>query len=126
MSLSLKPEHLRRYRDIAAFLLKYRRSDLVFNTGLASADPSADSDELADDLERLGPTFVKVGQLLSTRPDLLPPPALQSLSRLQDDVEPFPFEDVERIVTAELGVRLSKAFSRFDRPPLAAASLGQV
>src|SRR6185369_12429710 len=100
--LSLKPDHVRRYRDIAGLLLKYGRSDLVFNAGLG--------DELADDLEELGPTFVKVGQLLSTRADLLPPDALRSLSRLQDDVAPFPFADVERIVAAELGARLSKAF----------------
>jgi predicted unusual protein kinase regulating ubiquinone biosynthesis (AarF/ABC1/UbiB family) len=126
MGLSLKPDHLRRYRDIASLLLKYGRSDLVFNAGLAGTDSSASPDELAADLERLGPTFVKVGQLLSTRADLLPPDALRSLSRLQDDVEPFPFEDVERIVAAELGVRVSKAFSRLDETPLAAASLGQV
>jgi len=132
MGLSLKPDHLRRYRDIAGLLLKYGRSDLIFNAGLAAEagapDPavSQTGDALATDLEQLGPTFVKVGQLLSTRADLLPPDALRSLSRLQDDVEPFPFEDVERIVNEELGVRLSKAFSRFDRTPLAAASLGQV
>ena len=74
----------------------------------------------------MGPTFVKFGQLLSSRADLLPPEALRALSRLQDNVGPFPYEDVERIVNEELGVRLSKAFSRFDKTPLAAASLGQV
>jgi predicted unusual protein kinase regulating ubiquinone biosynthesis (AarF/ABC1/UbiB family) len=116
MGLSLKLDHLRRYRDITALLLKYRRPELLLNTGA----------ELADDLEQMGPAFVKVGQLLSTRSDLLPPEALQELSRLQDAVEPFPFADVERIVTEELGVRLSKAFSRFDSTPIAAASLGQV
>ena len=69
---------------------------------------------------------MKLGQLLSSRPDLLPPAYLKALARLQDDVKPFPFEQVEEIVTAELGVRISKAFSRFDREPMAAASLGQV
>jgi ubiquinone biosynthesis protein len=134
MGLSLKPDHLRRYRDIAGLLLKYGRSDLLYQAALAAEgpdgneDPSTDiaADKLAKDLEDLGPTFIKVGQLLSSRGDLLPPEALKSLARLQDDIEPFPFEDVERIVTEELGVRLSKAFSRFDRTPLAAASLGQV
>ena len=122
MGLSLKPDHLRRYRDIAALLLKYGRSDLVFTSGLGVDDvePADDTgrtgSDLADDLEQLGPTFVKVGQLLSTRADLLPPDALRELSRLQDDVEPFAYEDVERIVNEELGVRLSKAFSRFDIP----------
>jgi predicted unusual protein kinase regulating ubiquinone biosynthesis (AarF/ABC1/UbiB family) len=126
MGLSLKPDHLRRYADIAALLLKYGRSDLVFNAGIPGPDSAEAGQALATDLEKLGPTFVKVGQLLSTRADLLPPDALRSLSRLQDDVEPFPFVDVERIVAEELGVRLSKAFSRFDDTPVAAASLGQV
>lgn len=119
MGLSLNADHLRRYRDIAALLLKYGRSDLLLTCGATAA-------ELADDLEELGPTFVKVGQLLSTRADLLPADALRALSRLQDDVEPFPYADVERTVCDELGVRLSKAFSRFDPSPVAAASLGQV
>src|SRR5690606_7718956 len=60
------------------------------------------------------------------RPDLLPAPYIKALERLQDKVAPFPYEDVERIVTEELGVRISKAFQRFDPVPLAAASLGQV
>jgi predicted unusual protein kinase regulating ubiquinone biosynthesis (AarF/ABC1/UbiB family) len=122
MGLSLKPDHLRRYRDIAVLFFKYGRSDLLFRAGFDEETGAA----LARDLEQLGPTFVKVGQLLSTRGDLLPPDALRALSRLQDDVEPFSFAEVERIVGEELGVRVSKAFSRFDSTPLAAASLGQV
>ena len=116
MGLSVKLDHLRRYREITALLLKYRRSELFFGAG----------GELADDLEQMGPAFVKVGQLLSTRSDLLPPETLSELSRLQDAVEPFGYADVERTVAGELGVRLSKAFSRFDTTPIAAASLGQV
>lgn len=81
---------------------------------------------LAHDLEELGPTFVKLGQVLSTRPDLLPAAYVEALTRLQDNVKPFPFADVKRIVEDELGVRLSKAFSTFEESPLAAASLGQV
>jgi len=118
MGLSLKTDHLRRYRDIVALLLKYGRSDLLLSCRGGA--------ELADDLEEMGPTYVKVGQLLSTRADLLPAEALRELSRLQDAVEPFPYPDVERTVCDELGVRLSKAFSRFDPDPIAAASLGQV
>jgi len=67
-----------------------------------------------------------LGQLLSTRADLLPGPYLEALSRLQDHIEPFPYEEVERIVSGELGVRISKAFADFDPAPLAAASLAQV
>jgi ubiquinone biosynthesis protein len=123
---------LSRYKDFAWFLTKYGRADFVKAAGLESLpdeDPAGtgpDAEALARDLESLGPTFIKLGQLLSTRADLLPPPYLEALARLQDDVDPFPFEDVERIVQEELGVRLSKAFDEFDPQPIAAASLGQV
>jgi predicted unusual protein kinase regulating ubiquinone biosynthesis (AarF/ABC1/UbiB family) len=83
-------------------------------------------EELAADIEKMGPTFIKLAQLLSTRADLLPQPYIDALTRLQDKVEPFPFTEVEEIVASELGVRISKAFSRFDSRPIAAASLGQV
>jgi ubiquinone biosynthesis protein len=136
MSISLKPGHLQRYKDIASLVLKYRSIDLAPDPDAPVSEPPAGAKrsesadpkaaELAADLERLGPTFVKLGQLLSTRGDILPPAYLDALRRLQDKVEPFPYEEVEEIVKAELGVRISKAFSRFDREPIAAASLGQV
>src|SRR3954469_3103008 len=134
-SLSLKPQHLGRYRDIARLLVKHGRSDLVRQAGLGDAlddvedadtATKADAKELATDLEAMGPTFVKLGQLLSTRADLLPQVYLDALSRLQDRAEPFSFAEVERIVEDELGVRISRAFEEFDHEPLAAASLGQV
>jgi predicted unusual protein kinase regulating ubiquinone biosynthesis (AarF/ABC1/UbiB family) len=135
MVISLKPEHLKRYKDIAMLFMKYGRSDLVQTSGLSLAlgDDSPEvaatapeAGELAADLERLGPTYIKLGQLLSTRADILPPPYLEALARLQDNVGPFSFADVERIVEDDLGVRLSKAFNRFDSVPMASASLGQV
>jgi ubiquinone biosynthesis protein len=136
MGISLKSEHLKRYSQLARLLVKYGRSDLVRNAGLeealeagvepAGAEPSPEADQLAADLEELGPTYIKLGQLLSTRLDLIPVAYAEALARLQDDVEPFPSADVERIVQEELGVRLSKAFERFDPQPIAAASLGQV
>jgi ubiquinone biosynthesis protein len=136
MGISLKPQHLKRYKDIAWLLIKYGRSDLVKTAGLDEAileedhqlseDAPREAKELADDLEQRGPTFIKLGQLLSTRPDMLPLPYIEALARLQDKVEPFAYEEVERIVNTELGVRLSKAFAEFDREPMAAASLGQV
>ena len=135
MVVSLKPERLKRYKDVAMLLIKYGRSDLISVAGLeGSVVPDeivaesevAPAEDLAKDLEKLGPTFIKLGQLLSTRADLLPGPYLEALTRLQDQIEPFPYEDVERIVSGELGVRLSKAFADFDPAPLAAASLAQV
>jgi predicted unusual protein kinase regulating ubiquinone biosynthesis (AarF/ABC1/UbiB family) len=134
MALLLKPDRLKRYKDVAMLLIKYGRSDLISKAGLEESvlpgqlesATAASADELAADLERLGPTFIKLGQLLSTRGDLLPEPYLEALSRLQDSIEPFKFEEIERIVTSELGVRISKAFSDFDPTPIAAASLAQV
>lgn len=133
--VSLKPERLKRYKDVAMLLMKYGRSDLVKQAGLEDqleldehtlAETAPKAEELASDLEKLGPTFIKLGQLLSTRADLLPTPYLEALSRLQDRIEPFPYEEVDRIVSGELGVRISKAFADFDPEPLAAASLAQV
>lgn len=135
MVVSLRPERLKRYKDVAMLLIKYGRSDLISAAGLegsvlpdeiAAETEMAPAEELAKDLERLGPTFIKLGQLLSTRADLLPGPYLDALERLQDQIEPFPYEEVERIVSGELGVRVSKAFADFDPTPLAAASLAQV
>jgi ubiquinone biosynthesis protein len=122
---------LSRYRDIAWFLAKYSRADFLSGGDAQAAavdDPHAaeQAEAFARDLESLGPTFIKLGQLLSTRADLLPRPYVEALARLQDNVDPFEFAEVERIVQEELGVRLSKAFQEFDPIPVAAASLGQV
>lgn len=133
--VSLKTERLKRYKDVTMLLVKYGRSDLVKQAGLEDsieldeqqlAESAPKAEELAADLEKLGPTFIKLGQLLSTRADLLPAPYLEALSRLQDQIGPFPYEEVDRIVSSEIGVRISKAFADFDPEPLAAASLAQV
>src|SRR5688572_11763003 len=126
MSLAAR---LSRYRDFAAFFAKYRKADFVTHAGDEGSPVAGDAAEaqaFAHDLEKLGPTFIKLGQLLSTRADLLPPAYLEALARLQDNVGPFPYTDVERIVQEELRVRLSKAFEVFDHEPIAGASLGQV
>lgn len=133
--MALIPKHLGRYTDLARLLVKYGRSDLVKRAGLEEvlleeggdgAVEPADATDLANDLEKLGPTYIKLGQLLSTRSDFLPPAYVEALSRLQDDIEPFPAAEAERIIEDELGVRLSKLFSSFDEQPIASASLGQV
>lgn len=136
IDLKLNMEHLKRYKDIAWLLMKYGRSDLVKQAGLeeilreentvTTAKEAAEASELAADLEKLGGTYIKLGQLLSTRADLLPPAYIEALSRLQDNIEPFPYEEVEQIVAEEIGVRVSKAFAEFEKVPLAAASIGQV
>jgi ubiquinone biosynthesis protein len=134
MKLKFQTTHLKRYREIAALLWKYGRSDLVRQMGVddlfeARQETKVNGpppEDLANDLEAMGPTYVKIGQLLSSRSDLLPEVYLKPLSRLQDSVKPFPFEEVEQIILSELGARVSKAFSEFDPKPIAAASLGQV
>jgi ubiquinone biosynthesis protein len=142
MSISLKPRHLKLYADLGRIFVRYGRADLAVGGGLeegllegeqaplegegGNGDRAKRGEGLARDLEAMGPTFVKAGQLLSTRPDLLPVEYLLGLSRLQDEVEPFGSEEAELILTEELGVRISKAFSRFDSEPVASASLGQV
>src|ERR671927_503685 len=81
---------------------------------------------LREMLDELGPTFVKFGQLLSTRPDVLPPDIIAELRALQDDVRPFPFAQVEQAVQDELGLTLERLFLEFEETPVAAASIGQV
>ena len=81
---------------------------------------------LREMLDELGPTFVKFGQLLSTRPDVLPPDIIVELRGLQDDVRPFPFAQVEQVVEEDLDLTLDKLFLEFDEKPIAAASIGQV
>jgi len=123
-----------RYAEIARFVFRYRKA-AVFST--AAVDPAlrlleddkdapADAEAFVADLEKLGPTFVKIGQALSTRPDLIPPEYVIALERMQDDVAPVDFAAIRAILEQELGVRLTKAFGAFEERPLAAASLGQV
>lgn len=135
VAISLKPEHLRRYKEIARLLYKYGRTDVVKQMGLHDLLDDRESlvatdgprpEELAADLEVMGAVYVKLGQVLSSRPDLLPEPYVRALARLQDSVQPFPYEEVERTIQSELGIRIDRVFREFDRGPLAAASLGQV
>jgi ubiquinone biosynthesis protein len=96
--------------------------------GQADVDgsPTARGRHLREMLDELGPTFVKFGQVLSTRPDIVPPDIIAELRGLQDDVRPFPFTDVERVVREELGQPLERLFLEFEEVPVASASIGQV
>ncbi len=135
--MSILPENLQRYQKFMIFMLKYWNSDLftkTASTALNEDDPDEKQsevydqspEELVEDLKNMGPTYIKLGQLLSTRPDLLPDPYLQALASLQDDVPPIDYSVVQEIVEEEIGSRISKAFSSFDEEPLASASIGQV
>src|SRR6476646_863296 len=105
LRMKISANHLRRYKEIALLLWKYGRSDLVQQMGLGdTVDPQAINaakaqrpmpEQLADDLEAMGPTFVKLGQVLSGRLDLLPDAYVTALARLQDKVKPFSYIEVE-------------------------------
>ena len=89
----------------------------------ANTDPTPE--DLARDLESMGPTFIKLGQLLSTRPDFLPKPYLDGLSRLQDDIDPIDTREIFRVIEQELGQQPDDLFTSFDIQPLATASLAK-
>lgn len=133
--MSLLPDQYDKYIRFFKFMMKYWNSDVFSYTEEKMADSESEiesenfdhsPEELAEDLKSMGPTYVKLGQLLSTRPDLLPPPFLDALATLQDDVEIVDYQEVETIFKEELGVRISKAFASFEKEPLASASIGQV
>jgi len=135
-------QNIARGREIVAVIARYGFDDLLERTGLASRYDrirrrfSRDVEEervrfsteerLRMAFEDLGPTFIKFGQVLATRPDLLPPSLVKELRRLQDEVPPFPREEVERIIESDLRAPASKIFAEFDPEPMAAASIAQV
>src|SRR5438309_258477 len=100
--------------------------DRLANVSAEHGAASARGQHLSEVLDELGPTFVKFGQLHSTRPDVVPPDIVVELRALQDDVRPFPFEQAERVIEEELGNSLERLFLDFDPMPVAAASIGQV
>jgi ubiquinone biosynthesis protein len=126
-----------RYRKLFGFILKYWNSRLLNQTAAHALEESLleeeqevdqkyPPEELVEDLQNLGPTFIKLGQLLSTRPDLLPDAYLKALAKLQDHVPPISYEKVRQIIEDEIGVKVSRAFDNFEQKPLASASIGQV
>ncbi len=141
-AISRTYRHLNRYQRILRVLFKYGFSDLVdrlhidqyLETGLQMINrkPREQLDRhsrpalLRMALEELGPTFIKLGQLLSTRPDFIPPGYLDELAKLQDSVPPFGYDEVVQIFQDECGCSPDELFEYFDTDPLAAASIGQV
>jgi ubiquinone biosynthesis protein len=132
--------YLGRYREIAQVLVGHGFGYLVEQLGLASLlslprravlrlpppTPVGTAARLREALVALGPTFVKLGQALSTRPDLFPPEFVAELGKLQDTVPPFPAQQAIAVVEESLGQSIGELFASFDPTPLAAASLGQV
>jgi ubiquinone biosynthesis protein len=134
--------HLNRYRHILAVLLKHGFGELVeslridqyLEVGLQMIskkrapreEPLTRPQRVRLALEELGPTYIKLGQVLSTRPDLVPVEFIEELSKLQDNVPPFPFDDAETIIRRELGSPSSDVFDHIDPEPAASASIGQV
>jgi len=134
--------NLNRYSQILGILFKYGFGDLVetlkidqyLEIGLqmisrkkrARVEKSTRAERLRMAFEELGPTYIKLGQILSTRPDLVPPDFITELARLQDEVPSFPFNESRRIIEAELGKPLEEIFDSLDERPIASASIGQV
>src|SRR4051794_31177866 len=111
------------------FLESHRLTDLLpwrTKKPFPEGTPSQRGQHLREMLDELGPTFIKFGQLLSTRPDVVPPDIVAELRSLQDDVSPFPFEDVELVMREQLGQPIERLFLEFSEAPIAAASIGQV
>lgn len=133
--------HLRRYQEIAQVLIRHGLGELVDLLELQpyldlprrlvrqwreEAPPLGAPQRLRLALQELGPTFIKLGQVLSTRPDLIPPAYLTELTKLQDTVPPEPWDPVHERIETELGATTSELFTRIARKPIAAASLAQV
>ncbi len=141
-TISRTYRHLKRYQQIIRILFKYGFNDLVeglhvdqyLETGLkminrkphAEIDKRSRPERFRMALEELGPTFIKLGQVLSTRPDLIPPEYSEEFAELQDNVPPFSFSEVEEIFLAEIGQKPKNLFQEFDEKAIAAASIGQV
>lgn len=138
MATQSKQRNLGRLSEIAQvavrhgfgyFFRRHRLTDLLPWGAAAEESDETVSERgrrLREMLDELGPTFVKFGQLLSTRPDVVPPDIVTELRKLQDDVRPFPLDQARAVIEAELDLTLEQAFTEFDETPIAAASIGQV
>lgn len=134
--------HLNRYRDILSVLIRYGFDELIdilkleqyFELGLQmlapKIKPRAERFSRAERarmvLQELGPAFVKLGQILSTRPDLIPVEFVREFEKLQDSVPPFPYSQVAQLIVHELGKAPEEVFLQFEKTPFAGASIGQV
>jgi len=141
-SIARTYRNINRYRQILTVLFRYGFDGIIDRLNLGryiemgvrlvsrkqreEVESLSNYERLRMACEELGPTFVKMGQVLSTRPDLIPIEMVEELSKLQDDVQPFPFAEARTIIEAELKAPLEDIFSSFDETPIAAASIAQV
>ena len=142
MSLGQTFKNLNRTREILQILVKYGFEDIIANSTLRNFIPERKRvtwlrqdkpvlgytrwERIRMCAEELGPTFVKLAQILSIRPDIIPEPLIKELEKLQDQVPAFPFEQVQEIIERETGKRIEDLFASFTQKPLASASIGQV
>ncbi len=140
VSQQKRNRHSSRYRQIVAVLVKHRLNEVIRTFGLDRflplhmippaypwrADGHTNSQRVRMALEELGTTFVKVGQILSTRTDILPSDFTQELTKLQDSMPPFPPAVIEKAIADELGRPVREIFATFDPDPVGVASIGQV
>jgi ubiquinone biosynthesis protein len=134
----LQPKYIPKLAATIGLFTRYGLTDFARQQGLKGIAPDPDSGEVdgAPSAEKaaafrkrlveLGPAYIKLGQVLSTRPDLLPETYIRELEKLQDDVGPIPIEEIHAIIEEELHARVSKLFTEFDDVPIGTASLGQV
>jgi len=124
--MASKTASIGRLGEIAQVAVRHGFGFVLEGRRASSTNSTLRGRHLREMLDELGPTFVKFGQLLSTRPDIVPPDIIAELRGLQDDVRPFPFTDVERVVFEEFGQPIGRLFLEFESQPVAAASIGQV
>ncbi|MDB4908752.1 MAG: hypothetical protein JWO05_3536 [Gemmatimonadetes bacterium] len=135
----LSPKHLPRLAATIGLFTRYGLADVAKQSGMKGIAGTEDADGEEQEgpsrekavgfrkrLVELGPAYIKLGQVLSTRPDLLPDIYVKELEKLQDDVDQIPYEEIEQVIEEELKTRISKLFTEFDKKPLGTASLGQV
>ncbi|MBW8381860.1 MAG: AarF/ABC1/UbiB kinase family protein [Youngiibacter sp.] len=115
----------KRFREIVRVLGTYGFGHVI-NTKFRAEKVKKDPENLRLVFEELGPTFIKIGQILSTRPDILPPEYITELSKLQDSAPSFSFDTVREIIEADLGKDINQLFSSIDKDPVACASVAQV
>lgn len=134
MSLPVSPKNISAYTELLGLVWKYGNRQVLESIGLSDLpgfraskdDERPDPKELANDLERLGPTYIKAGQLLSAQLNILPPEYMEAMSRLQDKATPRPFEEMVTVIQEDLEGPWQIEFRKIDPEPIGSASLGQV